>query len=87
MKIQLRGWSVDRHLNVLHLMLKESGYTPVDGYFTEDSFNSEGVLPPEISNLIAQYFRPQSLDTKKPSPPLGLAKRILQKIPFKITKR
>lgn len=62
MIIPLRGYSPDRHLNVLQHMLVAHGLEPIDGYFTGDSFVVVDDVPETAVALIANTFAPILLD-------------------------
>lgn len=62
MKIKLTGLSPDRIMSVLSSVLIKNELEPVDGYFSGDYFNSDEDVSPETSELIKNYFAPETLE-------------------------
>ena len=60
MIIKLKGYSPDREMRVLSKILKENGFEPVQGIFTDKTFVTEEDIPVETVDLIAATFAPKS---------------------------
>ena len=61
MIIKLRGWCIDRELQVLCRMLEEANLHLVRGKFTLEGFETEtNDISIEVQTAIADYFAPGS---------------------------
>ena len=62
MDIKLLGFSPDRFQSVLSSILSSAGKETVSGYFCGDNFVSDGDLPEDVQEIIANYFAPETLE-------------------------
>lgn len=61
MIIQLRGWSIDRDISVLSLMLQEAAEQPCTGIFKGSAFITDIDVSAAVQKLISDYFKPLNL--------------------------